>query len=215
MRHQHPMNVEWTLVTGPAVEPITVGEAKLHAHIVQTAEDALIRSYIAAARQAAEDYMQRGLFTQTWKAVFDQFAESMWLPMAAPLQGVTTVQYYDSFGVLQTLASTYYDVDTVCRPGRITRAANQFFPATHPDRQAGRVIVTYDVGWSSTADIPERIKQGIRMYVSYLEADREGMAPEANAARQAAESCWTDRVEWIPPRDTFASSRLWNVGGWF
>jgi hypothetical protein len=48
--------------------------------------------------------------------------------MAAPLQSVTTVKYYDASGVLQTLASTVYQVDTVSQPGRIVLAPTQIWP---------------------------------------------------------------------------------------
>ena len=188
--------VSWTLVTGPVEEPITLAEAKAQARITDTNSDALIASYIKAAREAAEEYMNRGLFTQTWKLTRRAFAEVMYLPRAAPLQSVS-VQYYDANAALQTLASTFYTVDTVSRPGRIVRASNQLWPALQTDRLDGAVIITYVIGWASTALIPERIKQGIRLYVANLHEDREGIEPGSAQARDAAEACWTDRVHWI------------------
>jgi len=190
----------WTLVTAPALEPITVNEAKDHARITQDQEDGLILSWILSARQFAEDALQRGLYTQTWKLNLDRFADEISLPMAGPLQSVTTVKYYDTSGVLQTLASTVYAVDTVSRPGRVLLAPDQSWPSLQSDRRGG-VEITYVVGWSSVADIPERIKQGIRMAVAAMDADREGFSGAAEAAMRAAQACWTDRVSWIPPRD--------------
>lgn len=189
----------WTLVTGPATEPITLAEAKQQCKITHTNEDALVANYIVAARQAAEDHMARGLITQTWKLMLQDWAEIVWLPMAAPLQSVTTVKYYDTDGAQQTLGSTVYTVDVVSRPGRLTRAPNQSWPSLQADRHVGRIEITYVVGFISAVAVPERIKQGIRLHVGYLDCDREGLEEYAQHARAAAEACWTDRVYWMPP----------------
>lgn len=193
------MKVSWALVTGPTQEPIAIGEAKQHAHITSVNDDATLQRYIRTAREDAEDYMNRALYTQTWKLTLDTFYQVIYLPRAAPLQSVTTVEYYDVNGVLQTLASTVYDVDTVSRPGSIALAANQAWPALQAVRRIGRVVITYVVGWSTVAAIPERIKQGIRMRVSHLDADREGLEEFGERARKASEACWDDVVTWIEP----------------
>lgn len=193
------MIASYALVTGPVQEPISVEDAKRQARIVGDDSNAIVLAYIRAAREAAEESLGRGLFTQTWRLALSDFAESLSLPMAAPLQSVTGVTYYDVDGTLQTLATSYYTVDTFSRPGRVTRAANQAWPALQSDRQSPRVFITYVVGWTSVEDIPERIKQGIRQYVTYLDADRDGMDIQSKAAADAAERCWMDKVWWIPP----------------
>lgn len=198
-QHGAEIACEWTLQTGPSEEPITVDQAKRQARINHDEEDALVQSYITAARQEAEDYLGRGLLTQTWVFTLDQWAERIWLPMAAPLQTVTTVKYYDTAGAQQTLAASFYTVDLVSRPGRIVRAPGQTWPSLQSDRRSGRVEITYVVGWTSKALIPERILQGIRSYVGYLDSDREGLDPDGDKARCAAEACWSDRVYWKPP----------------
>lgn len=185
----------WIRTVEPAIEPITVDEAKLQARITHTTEDALFFSWIRTARQAAEDYLSRGLLTQTWKLTLDRFVEVIALPMAAPLQSAT-VAYYDSTGVLTTLAPTVYLVNTTSRPGCIERAPSQSWPAVQSDRW-GAVEITYVVGWTTADLVPETIKQGIRAYVAYLECDREGA--DGTAALQAAHSLWSDRVWWTEP----------------
>lgn len=198
---------EWALVSGPAEEPITLDQAKRQARITHDDENALILSYITAGRQRAEECLGRGLLTQTWTLTLGMWADQIWLPMAAPLQNdpaatpstAPIVQYYDATGTLQTLASTVYTVDRVSRPGRLVRAPNQVWPVLQADRWTGRVVITYVVGWTAPAQIPERILQGIRVYVGYLDSDREGLDTDGERARQAAEACWTDRVYWKPP----------------
>jgi uncharacterized phiE125 gp8 family phage protein len=190
----------WTLVTGPTVPPISVDEAKDQARISDTASDLLIANYIEAAREAAELYMGRGLLTQTWKLTLDAFANVIPLPMAAPLQSITSVKYYDENGVLQTLATSVYDTDLVSRPGRVTLKVDQTWPTLQTLKRNGLVEITYVVGWTSADLIPERIKQGIRQYVTYLDQDRDGMDVRALDAQQAAERCWSDRIGWAAPQ---------------
>jgi uncharacterized phiE125 gp8 family phage protein len=190
----------WTLVTGPASEPITLTEAKSQARITDTNSDSLISSYITVARQEAETYLGRGLYTQTWKLSLDWFTDVIPLPMAAPLASITSVKYYDEDGTLQTLSTSYYDTDTVAQPGTVVLKPDQTWPSVQSDRRNRRVEITYVVGWSATNLIPELIKQGIRLYVTYLDLDRDGMEDRALAAKQAAERCWSDRVYWTPPR---------------
>lgn len=190
---------EWAIVTEPTEEPLTVDAAKRHARITNDDEDALIQSYIKAGRQAAEEYLGRGLLTQTWKFTLEEFAETIWLPMAAPLQSVTSIKYYDIAGVLQTLSPTVYIVETVSRPGKIMRGVSQAWPGLQGGRMGGRVEITYIVGWTAKDQIPERIRQGIRSYVGYLDSDREGLDVDAGKALAAAQACWTDRVFWKAP----------------
>lgn len=197
----------WTLVDAPNEEPVTVGELKMQARITHDEQDALLDSYIKAAREEAESYMGRGLLTQIWQMTLSDFADVMPLPMAAPLRVVTIasvdypkVQYYDANGTLQTLATTIYDTDLIARPGRIVLKAGQSWPTLQSLRQSGRVVITYVVGEANATDIPERIKQGIRLYASSLDADRDGMELTAQQAREAAYRCWGDRVYWTPPQ---------------
>lgn len=193
------MSAQWSLVTAPILEPLTLTEAKLQAKITQTNDDSLITSYIQAAREAAETCLARGLITQTWKLELDRWADVIFLPMAAPLQSVTTVKYYDTAGVQQTLATSGYTVDTGSRPGRVVRAPDQSWPALQADRLSSAVVITYVVGWTTAALVPERIKQGLRLHVTYMDCDREGLSEYGERARQAAEACWDDRVRWIEP----------------
>ena len=187
----------WTLVTAPTIEPVSLAEVKAQARILDNNTDDVLASYITVAREAAESHMGRGLLTQTWKLVLDGFTNDIPLPMASPLQSVTSVEYYDDDGTLQTLATTYYGTDLVSRPGRVVLKPEQSWPSVQSDRRNGAVIITYVVGWTTAAAVPERIKQGIRQYVTYLEMDRDGLG--GFDAQQAAERCWSDRIYWTAP----------------
>ncbi len=197
--YNHDVRVSYQLVTAPTTEPITLTEAKAQARITDTNSDTLLGTYIAAARQRAEQVLGYGLYTQTWRCDLSEFAEVMPLPMALQLQSVSTVKYYDADGVLQTLSSTFYELDTLRRPACLVRAADVSWPALQADRRVGRVQITYVVGWTTTAAIPDIIKHGIKLYVTYLDADRDGLEAQALQTQAAAERCWLDRLYPLPP----------------
>jgi uncharacterized phiE125 gp8 family phage protein len=194
------INCSWWLLTGPTLKAVSVEEAKTHLRITDDAGDQSVEQFLATAVEEAEQYMGRGLLTQSWKAAFEGFANELPLPMAAPLQSVTSVKYHDTAGVQQTLATSVYDVDLLARPGCVRLKAGQSWPSLQSDRRGWRVEVIYVVGWTEPSLVPERIKQGIRQFVAYLDLDREGLEPQALAARQAAERLWSDRISWTPPR---------------
>ena len=54
------------LITPPAIEPVTLAEAKAHLKVDTTDDDTLITSLIAAARARAEWHTRRAFITQGW-----------------------------------------------------------------------------------------------------------------------------------------------------
>jgi uncharacterized phiE125 gp8 family phage protein len=165
--------MDWSRTVEPAQEPVSVPDAKLHCRALQDIpdEDGLIVTYIRAARQLAERYMGRGLLTQTWTLERDAFAREMWLPMAAPLQSVTSVKYYDTDGAQQTLATSFYRVDARTEPGRVVRLPEQTWPSVQCERGQA-VAITYVCGWTSVGAIPDAVKVGVLMLVDHLYENR-------------------------------------------
>lgn len=191
--------VTWSVTTAPTSEPFTTAEAKAQIRSVQTTEDTLIDEYVKAARRAAEDYLGRGLLTQTITLNISDFVTVLQLPMAAPLQSVTSVKYYDVNGTQQTLSTSVYTVDTVSRPGRIALASGQSWPAVQSDRRVGRIEIKYVVGQTTAAAISPAIMQGMRLYIGAMDADRDGQGADTKRALDVAKLFWTDRVFWSPP----------------
>src|SRR5205085_9392559 len=122
------MQVHWTRTVEPAIEPLTLAAARLQVRADDVADDAAIDQHRLAARFAFENYANRGVMTQTWKHELSDWLTEIWLPMAAPLQSVTSVQYYAADGTLTTLASSSYTVATTSEPGRIALAPNCSWP---------------------------------------------------------------------------------------
>ncbi len=199
------MNVSFVRTVDPVVEPVSVSEAKLQCRALSDVhdEDGLIWTYIRAARELGEGYTGRGWLTQTWKCVSDEWADEFPLPMAGPLQSVTSVKYYDADGTLQTLSASDYVVDTASVPGRVTRAPNVSWPSLQCDRSSWRVEITYVVGWSGAALVPEAYKMGTLLIVDHLYENRGavqvGIGVGAVEIPYGVALLWGDRLYWSAP----------------
>jgi uncharacterized phiE125 gp8 family phage protein len=171
------MEMAFVRTVDPVQEPVTVGDAKLHCRALADVndEDAVIATYIRAAREVGEGHTCRGWLTQTWKATLSDFANDMPLQMAGPLQSVTTVKYYDADGALTTLSSSNYTVDTACTPGRVCLAPGYTWPALQADRRSWRVEIIYVVGQTSVAAIPSAFKVGTLLMVDHLYENRSAV----------------------------------------
>ena len=167
-----------TVSSAPAAEPVSTSDAKAHLRVEITDDDAYIDGLVVAAREIAEHYTQRALITQTLKLYLDAFPpDVIWLPELAvvdadptiylprsPVQSVTSVEYIDDEGNLQTLAASKYRVDTDSLVPRITPAYSEIWPTTRPISNA--VIVTFVAGYgASGSTVPGAINHAIKLMI--------------------------------------------------
>jgi uncharacterized phiE125 gp8 family phage protein len=117
-------HVTYALVTAPTEEPLSLADAKRHAHVDHDFEDGLFQSWIKTARQQVEQDTELKLLTQTWQQLRDDFPydEAPITIDAGPVQSVTFLKYYDFAGVLQTHAPSNYTVDVTSRPARLDQS---------------------------------------------------------------------------------------------
>lgn len=162
-------------VVPPAAEPVTVAEAKLHCRVENSIEDAWFTDAIKTARLWCETTVDRVFITQTRKLVLDRFPPSQIVVPRPPLQSVTSIEYYDSAGVQQTLAADQYQVDTFIEPGEILPAAGTSWPSTKSGL-INAVEITYVAGYGASASyVDARVKQVIKLLVAHWYANREAL----------------------------------------
>lgn len=208
-----------TLVAAPAEEPVTTAEAKSWARVEHSADDADIASLVKAAREMAEKLTGRAFVSQTWRLSLDCFpyAWTGWggirnvpppdpgpwsvrLPKA-PLQSVSSVQYYDLADALQTLAAAAYDVDAAHDPGRLSLAFGQVWPVTRP--KPGAVRITFVAGYGAATAVPEAIKLALKIAVAFWYENR-GENPQVltdlpPASKALLASFWNGELEYGLP----------------
>lgn len=183
--------MRYELAAGPVIEPVSLGEAKLHCRVDHDAEDDLILSLIQAAREEAEGMTSRVLAPQTWTARLDSFPAGGEIEIAKfPVQSVTSITYVDPDGGLQTLDASKYSLDAGGVVPRIRLAYGESWPAAR--REAGAVRILFVAGYD---EVPSRFRSWMLLRIGELYAFRERSVTGTVIARLNADSLvLADRV---------------------
>lgn len=162
----------------PAVEPVTLTEAKLFARIDTSDDDALINALITTARARSEMYTGR-----TWvHTIFDYYIDAQELaslnsgPIVLPTcplkTSSVTVKYYDDDGTENTFSASNYWVDLYSVPARLCLMLGQSYPSAI--RENNGLKVTFTAGYSADAtSVPEAAKTAIKIMVADMYEHRE------------------------------------------
>lgn len=158
------------LKTAPAVEPITLDEAKLHLKVDSADDNVLISALIETARQLAERETNRAFITQTWRMYLDYAPAEIDIPKP-PLQSVVAITVIDEEGAETVVGDTMYDVDaSENSPGRVKLKSGSAWPS---HRGFASFIVEFKAGYGDAGtDIPEALKQGILQLLGHLYDNR-------------------------------------------
>src|SRR5579859_786336 len=185
--------------TVPASEPLQTTEAKAWCRVDadDTTQDQVIEGLIVAARRFVETELKQQLVTASWQFVLDRFPyrvpgrtwqwpgdvwdrqNASWLEGLTvrlprpPLQSITSIQYIDPTGTLQTWASVNYIVDTASRPGRVMPVFGQIFPITQVTPNAA--IFNYVSGYGAPSAVPATIKLAMKLLISHWYTNREAV----------------------------------------
>lgn len=173
------------LITPPALEPVTLAEAKLHARIDHDLEDGLLATFIAAARQHGEQLTGRQFVEAAYELSLDGFPcddGPIELPKP-PLQAVEAVSFVAPDGITQTMSATDYVVDTSGLLGRIYPADGAAWPAARRRRNA--VTISFRTGWpvvTGNPSTPDAIKSWMLCRIAGLYEQRESFAGRSVSA---------------------------------
>ena len=164
------------LITPPAIEPVTLDEAKAHLKVDTSDDDALIASLIASARARAEWHMGRALITQGWTLWLDCWPGVIEVPLP-PLQAVTNITAYALNDAATVLDPATWQVDNSSAPARIALKANASPPVNL--RSLNAVAVAFTAGFGDgESDVPAPVREAILQMVAEAYANR-GDAPSA------------------------------------
>ena len=175
-----------TLVTPPAVEPVTLAEMKAHLRLQVDFDDPQVEGFIRAARIACEHELGQAFVATVFDWAPPQASSLRGYPWSAacldgvafspprgPLLAVASVSYLDASGSTVVAPPSAY----VVRPGRfgeIAPVVGQSFPFGTPS------VVRFTAGWGpDAASVPENIKLAVKMLGALYYRDRfpEGEFP--------------------------------------
>lgn len=177
------------LLQGPAIEPVSLAEAKNYLRVEHADDDSLIGELIVAARTQVEQAARRVLITQSWRIVKDRWPASGWLVSPVnPLQTIDAVRVYPLEGAAVALDPDALTLNAAAAPAII---AFEYGSVKQPGRTAGGIELDVTAGYGDAAeDVPAPLRQAIRFLVARTYENRNRVEkdelPDAVAALIAA-----------------------------
>jgi len=162
------------LTAAPAVEPVTVDEAKAHLRIDHGDEDVLLGSLIATSRLHIEAALDLALITQSWSWRLDAWPDTTVVPLPMrPVQSIEAVRVRASDGSVELLTSEQFILDDATLRPRLLSASGAF---PRPGVPALGIEVAFTAGFGSTAgEVPPPIRQALLMLVAHWYENRESV----------------------------------------
>ena len=167
------------LITPPALEPLTLAEAKAHLRLDTTDEDDLVTSLIVSARHAVERETRRALITQSWRVILDAWPDpnTFRIPLA-PFISLSAIRTFDVFNAAAVLGASAYFVDAQPAAARV-----QFtLQPPNPGRAIAGIELDVVIGYgAAAASVPEPLRLAMRMLVARWFEARGDAAGDAGA----------------------------------
>ena len=159
------------LLSGPALEPVTLDEAKAYLRVEHDDDDDVIAALIAGARVHVEAQTRRALITQSWRLIRDSWPASGRISiLPAPLRALVAARVYQLDGSTQAIATAAFVADLAAAPAVLSFAAGAL-PA--PGRVIAGIELDVEVGYGDApADVPEDLRQAIRVLVAHWYENR-------------------------------------------
>ncbi len=173
------------LVDNPATKVVSVDDIKAQLRIDSSDEDTLLGYYIDAATDMAENYCNRHFITHQYKLYFNEKVDkaSLIFPNCTLEEAGSNkpVNWVDENGAAQSSDKAY--IDAFSNPSLVYLSSD--FPGTTlKDNAANTFYFWFNTGYgSASADVPEAIKQAIKLIVAdmyYFREDRKRQFPMAS-----------------------------------
>ncbi len=183
-----------SLLSAPAIEPVSEGEAQAHLRISSEDELALMLGHIRTARQMVESWTGRALISQSWRWMLDGWPghvpQDWWdgarqgaistgtarfieMPKA-PLLSVSAVTLFNDADQATVWAAANYYVDTASVPGRLVLRNTASAPM--PQRSANGLQIDFTCGYGAgPGDVPAPLRQAVLMLCAHYFENREVM----------------------------------------
>lgn len=159
------------LLSGSAVEPITLAEAKQFIRVEHDDDDDIITALIAGSRIHVETQTRRALITQSWRLVRDVWPELGCVPvLPVPLRTLDAARVYKIDGSTQGIDIGAFTVDKAAAPARLTFMRGAL---PTPERPAAGIEIDVTCGYGAAPEnVPEPLRQAIRLLVAHWYENR-------------------------------------------
>lgn len=167
-------------LTPPALEPVSLPEARVFLRLDQSEEDGLLATLITAARLMVEAASGRCLIDQHWRIVLDRWPGSgrIRLPLS-PVSSITAARVYDVLGEARPVAADALQLDKAADPPliRVTGEVPEI------GRARGAIEIDLVAGYGATASVvPALLRQAVlRLAARWFEQRGDVVGRDAQA----------------------------------
>jgi len=171
-----------TMLSGPALEPVSLAEAKALLRVDGNAEDPLIQSLIITSRLHIEAALGLALLTQRWRLTLDAWpaGDALDLPLR-PVQSIEAVRVSAGDGSLSLVPATDFGLDPAGAAPRLVRVGTAW-PA--PQRRRSGIEIDLVAGYGAgVAQVPQPIRHALLLLVAHWYEHRDPIEIGAEKTR--------------------------------
>lgn len=152
------------LISGPALEPVSLADVKAHLRIETDEDDPLIAAAITSARVHVEAVTRRSLIKQNWRIYLADWPKGRAIELpVSPVISVSVITFYDIVGAPTLFAPENWRLEAAANPPRIVARLR---PAAALYDNGIEIDVTAGYGVSSI-DVPAPLRQAILILVTH------------------------------------------------
>ena len=160
------------LISPPALEPVSLDEAKAHLRLTGTEDDDYVAALIVAARLHVETAIRRVLIDQTWRIYRDDWPRDGFVELpVGPVRSIAEIVVYDADGEPTPLTQTAWALDAASRPARLKLLGT----GPTPGRPLNGIEIDVVAGYGASGlDVPQPLRLAVMMLVARWFENREG-----------------------------------------
>ena len=160
-----------TQLTPPGEEPLALADLKFFLRVSGEESDTLIADMARAAREHVEAMTGLALITQSWRLVLDRWSDKPIALLRPPVQAISEVSVLDGSGTWQVLEEGDYTL-AQDHPARLI--LNTVAPG--PAVPVGGIRIDFTAGFGAADDVPDTLKQAIRLLTAHYHERRQPYA---------------------------------------
>ncbi len=151
-----------TLLTPPALEPVTLADMRQFLRLDSDREDSLLTGLIKAARETLEQQAGLALINQTWRLYADHWPRHGLITICKyPVRSIVSATAYAEDGTPVVVAAQDVRLDEAARPARLYLAAQSTNPLSGLE-------VDFVAGFGETGtDVPDALRHAIMTLVAH------------------------------------------------
>lgn len=162
--------------TAPAVEPVSLAEAKIHLRVDHSDDDAHISALITTAREYCEMISRRAFVNRTLDLSLSGWPADGYIRLPyPPAVSVSSITYYKDDNTSATLSAADYILIADIDPAVVALAKDKSWPSDSL-RTVAPIRVRYVAGYGAAAtSVPGRFRQALLLAMGHWYENREAV----------------------------------------